>query len=173
MTALRALRAALLGAATAVSIAGCETEDPTSARIENTYTDGAVYKAWWVTTLFDRPVAPGSTSAELRSVPDTGVAYALLAPGWDPESGTPPASLIVVRSKAPLVAGRGSTLRIQVSDALFEGQCSAKQQLTQADADFITERIFPGEFAKLHYDAATCKTTPLVSDELGADDAGP
>lgn len=170
MIATRALRALLSFAiaVSAVSTIGCETEEPTHAVVENTYTDGVVYRAWWVVTLFEEPVAASATSAELRSVPETGFAYALLAPGWDPASGAPPASLIAVKSKVPLTVGRGGTLRIQVSDALFEGQCSAKQPLAQADADLITQRIFPAELANLHYDAATCKTTPAPSDELVA-----
>jgi hypothetical protein len=165
-------RSLLLSALAALATLGCATEDATNAVVENTYADGVVYKAWWAVTLFDQPVPPGATSSELRSVPESGIAYALLAPGWSPASGTPPRSLVVVRSKTSLSAGRGGTLRIQVSDALFEGQCSAKQPLTQVDADFITQRIFPAEFANLRYEASTCRTMPAVSDELGAE-AGP
>jgi hypothetical protein len=169
----RSLRAVLLGAcalaAAATALAGCDTDDPTNAIVENTYVDGVVYKTWWVTTLFDEPVPARATSSELRSVPETGIAYALLAPGWDPASGTPPTSLIAVRSKQPLTAVRGRTLHISVSDATFTGQCSAKEPLTQDEADFITQRIFPAQFANLAYDAATCRSTPIRAGDAGAD----
>lgn len=171
----RSLRALLLAASTvaaaASSLAACETEAPTNAVVENTYVDGVVYKTWWVTTLFDEPVPASASSSEQRSVPETGIAYALLAPGWDPASGTPPASLIPVRSKLPLTVGRGATLRIIVSDATFAGQCSAKQPLTQDEADFITQRIFPGELTDIAYDAATCRSTPIGANDAGAEGA--
>lgn len=169
----RSLRAVLLGAAAiaiaAASLAGCETESATNAVVENTYGDVVVYKTWWVTTLFDEPVPAHATSSELRSVPETGIAYALLAPGWDPASGAPPAALLAVRSKQPLTAVRGGTLRIGVSDATFTGRCSAKQPLSQEEADFITQRIFPAQFANLAYDATTCRSTSLPLEDAGAE----
>jgi hypothetical protein len=152
-----------------VGAAACDTPDPTSAVVENAYpvTDDprsqiAVYEAWWAATLFAEPVAAGAASEQERSVPESDFAYALLAPGWDPASGTPPARLVVARSKQKLAAPRGDTLRIVVSDATFAGNCAAGQPLSQEDADFITQRIFPGAFAGSSYDAKTCTTSPLA-----------
>ena len=178
--------AVLCGAAALVA---CETATPTSAVVDNAYAavpDGGdpaaqtvVYRAWWVATYFPDPVAGGTTSAEQRSVPATELAYALLAPGWDPASTTPPSRLIVVRSKAPLESVRGEVLHIAVSDQTFTGNCVAGQPLSQEDADFVTQRIFPGPFANVTYDAKTCTSTPVATDagaeggaEAGAD-AGP
>ena len=156
-----------LGLLLVACVAACETPDPTKAVVENAYPvvpeGGApadarvvVYKAWWAATLFGDPVAPGETSDEQRSVPETDFVYALLAPGWDPASVAPPTKLIAVKSKAKVSAPRGDTLRIVVSDGTFAGNCAAGQPLSQDDAEVITTRIFPGEFANLAYDARTC-----------------
>ncbi len=147
---------------------GCETESATNAVVDNASKD-VVYRVWWETTYFPSPVAAGQASDELRSVPATDFAYALLAPGWDPASGAPPASFVVLKSKAPLSVARGDTLHIVVSDATFAGRCDAREPLAQADADFVTQRIFPGEFAAATYDAATCTTKPLADASADAD----
>jgi hypothetical protein len=158
----------LLGAA------ACETPDPTSAVVDNAYPASpataltgpqiVVYKVWWSATLFKEPVVPAASSDVERSVPESDTAYALLAPGWDPASGSPPTTLVPVRSKSKLVAPRGDTLHIVVSDGTFRGRCDANEPLSQEDADFITQRIFPGEFANVTYDAKTCTTTSAVHD---------
>jgi hypothetical protein len=79
--------------------------------------------------------------------------------------------LIPVRSKARVSADRGEVLHITVNDALFTGSCTANQPLSQDDADFITQRIFPGEFAGKVYDAKTCKLSTPPPD-AGAADGG-
>jgi hypothetical protein len=162
-------------------IIACCTPDPTKAVVDNGYpelvdggdpsTQVVVYKAWFVTTLFTEPVLPAQSSDERRSVPATDSAYALLAPGWDPEGTAPPTTLIAVQSKAKLSVSRGDFLHLSISDATFKGSCAAKQPLSQAEADFITQRIFPGEFASVTYDAATCTSTPATADDAGADAA--
>ena len=161
----------------AAAVTACETETPTPSLIENAYPappDGGdptkqtvVYRAWWVSTSYPEPLAGGTSSSEFRSVPATDFAYAVLAPGWDPASTSPPTRLLVVKSKGPLEATRGETLRITVSTETFTGDCDAKQPLSQDDADFITQRIFPGAFANRTYDARTCVTTAVT--EAGAD----
>lgn len=149
-----------------LAAAACDTPDPTKAVVDNAYpppSQVVVYKAWWAATLFEAPLVAGASSEEQRSVPETDFVYALLAPGWDPESGAPPVKLVAVRSNETLTAPRGDTLHIAVSDATFAGSCVAGQPLSQDDADFITQRIFPGAFAGTTYDAKSCVTTP-VSD---------
>lgn len=184
-TATRALAVFLaLGAAASAftsTLVGCKTADPTQVVVENAYPEVAdggdpatqvvVYKVWWQVVLFEDPVLPGTSSAEQRGVPERETAFALLAPGWDPESGTPPTTLVPVKSKELLAAKRGDTLRITVSDATFTGNCAAQQPLTQEDADFITERIFPGDFAGVIYDAKTCTSTPIPADDAGPPDS--
>ena len=138
---------------------GCEGETATSALVQNSFQVGpdsgnapsgvTVYRAWYFTTAFVDPVAPGASSDTQRTVPATDYVYAVLAPGWDPSSATPPTTLIPVRSKGKLSVGRGDTLMIDVSDATFDGNCAGGARLSQDDADFITQRIFPGQFASV------------------------
>jgi hypothetical protein len=115
-------------------------------------------------------VAPASEGERQRTVPNTDYAYVVVAAGWDPTSSNPPTKLYPMKSLAPFRAGRGDILHIHVSDATFGGNCAAGHPLSQADADFVTERIFPGEFGGGTYDANTCTFTPLAdSGANGAD----
>jgi hypothetical protein len=163
-----------------VSLLACSSEDPTQIVVDNDYpvTDGGapavemiVYKVWWVTTLLPDPVAPGREGQVQRTVPSADYAYAVLAPGWDPTSGALPTRFIAARSAGSLGAARGRTLHVHVSDATFDGNCGAGSSLSQDDADLITQRIFPAEFAGVAYDAATCTTAPAM--DASAADAGP
>lgn len=166
-------------AVSALGLPACDTETPTTASLKNDYPEVAdggdpalrriVYKAWYASTLFLEPVAPGETSGEQRTVPSTDYVYALLAIGWDPASGTPPGRVVPLRSKAQLAVSRGNLGLIQVSPARFYGDCTAGTALSQEDADFITERIFPGAFSGLKYDAATCTSTSVPVDGGGGD----
>jgi hypothetical protein len=159
-------------------LAACNTSDPTSALLLNEYPPNAtsstasttVYKGWWSVALFPDPVLAGQTSDPERAVPGTDYGYALLAPGWDPSSGTPPTGLIPVRSTEKLSVVRGNTLNFLVSDSRTLGNCAGGQALSQEEADFITQRIFPGEFANLNYDATTC--TAVTADLGGAGGEG-
>jgi hypothetical protein len=162
----------------AAALIGCDTADPTRAVVENGYPpppDGAesqqtaVVKAWWSVTLFADPVAAGASSAEERVVPASDHAYALLAPGWSPLSPVAPSTLVVVRTREKVDVGRGGTARITISPATTVGDCDAGSTLTQEEADFITQRIFPGDFAGQVYDASRCVTT---SDVLAGADGG-
>jgi hypothetical protein len=69
-----------------------------------------------------------------------------------------------VKSKTTLSVKRGDTLHVRVSDITMTGNCGAGQPLSQSDADFITQRIFPGDFAGGAYDAATCTFVPNATD---------
>ncbi len=159
-------------------LVGCETEDPTTIVVDNDHPaiDGGgdaeitVFEAWWGTSLLPDPVAPGAEGAVQRAVLGTDFAYALLAPGWTPASGAPPSRLIPVKSSSRLTVARGDRLHVHVSDATFAGNCAAGAPLSQEDADFITQRIFPGAFAGFVYDASTCVATPAGAP---ADAAGP
>jgi hypothetical protein len=165
---------------TLVGLSACDTEDPTMVVVDNDFpaageaaapTGGtAVFKVWWVTSLLPDPVAPGGEGLAERTVPATDFAYAVLAPGWDPSSATAPAVLLPAKSSVRLSAARGDTLHVHVSDATFVGDCAAGAPLSQSDADFIAQRIFPGELAGVVYDAATCTAT--AADEAGPDAEG-
>jgi len=150
-------------------------DDPAFAQVDNGYAtvDGVVvYKAWWSSTLFSNPVSPSTSSEQQRTVTNTDYAYALITRGWDPTSTTPPASLVVVRSASALTVARGDTLQIVVSPETFRGDCGRASVLTQEETDFVTSRIFPGDFAGFRYDASTCTLTATPADaagEAGAD----
>ncbi|MDP9151633.1 MAG: hypothetical protein M3O36_17060 [Myxococcota bacterium] len=163
---------ALLGAV------ACETESPTTVVVDNDYSvvpDGGnpatlmtVFKVWWVTSLMPDAVGPGGEGQSQRTVPNADFAYALIAPGWDPSSSTPPSRLFAARSAIKLSVARGDALHVHVADETFTGNCAAGKPLSQDDADFVTQRVFPGEFVGLAYDATTCSVAP----QLPAADAG-
>jgi len=158
--------------ASAASLPACGTPDATYAVVDDGYPsvpEGgdpsgtiAVYEGWWLVATFASPVAGGAESETERVVPGSDTAYFVLAPGWDPASGTPPSRLLPAMTKTPVAVDRGGTLHIEVDDAHVAGNCAAGQPLTQDQADFITQRIFPGAFAGLAYDAATCRATPIA-----------
>jgi hypothetical protein len=164
-----------------LGVVACDTEDPTMVVADNDYPvlpDGGdpalemtVFKVWWATSLLPDPVLAGSEGQPQRTVPGTDFAYAVLAPGWDPSSQTPPSRFVAVKSATTLGASRGDTLHVHVSDDAFRGDCAAGRPLSQEDADFITQRIFPGEFSGKTYDAATCTASPTVGDAADAGDA--
>jgi hypothetical protein len=169
-----------------LGVVACDTEDATMVVADNDYPvlpDGGdptlemtVFKVWWVTSLLPDPVLPGGEGEPQRTVPSTDFAYAVLAPGWNPSSLTPPSRFVAVKSATTLSASRGDTLHVHVSDDTFVGNCGAGRPLSQEDADFITQRIFPGEFSGKTYDAASCTASPTVGDaDDGADaaDVGP
>ena len=145
----------------AVLAAGCEVPTTTVA-IENRYpTSGylVVYQAFWQAVRFTAPVAPGASSDPQNTVPASdNAAYALLAPGWEPGSATPPTSFVVLQSKSGFAVDLDSSLAIPIDDTTFAGDCGAGSHLDQAQADFITMRVFESVFAGLAYDAATCTT---------------
>ena len=143
-----------------VVLAGCDA--PTRGEVYNTFEDDTVvYKVWYQTTFFPDPLLPGERSQQERLVPSKDFAYALLAPGWDPASGAGPAMLIPVRSSNQQSVERDGVLVLELSAKNVTGDCGHGATLSQEDADFITQRIFPGPFAGLTYNAKTCTVTPV------------
>lgn len=121
-----------------------------------------VYRAQWQAVWVDASIPPGSSSAGQISVPaSTNTAYVVLAPGWDPASSSVPASFVVMQSTGGFDLHLDTTLHIPIDDTTFTGNCASGSFLSQAQADFITQFIFPGDFASLRYDAATCTTTRI------------
>ncbi len=168
---------ALAGALFFPLVSGCNTSEPTSAVLSNEYPPASdagssdsmpVYKGWWAVAQFPDPVAAGQVSDPVRIVQGNDYGYALLAPGWDSASEIPPTTLIPLRSAQKLSVGRGELLTFVVSDDATVGNCVAGKPLAQEDADFITQRIFPGAFADQTYDAARCLTSPAAEGEGGA-----
>ncbi len=147
---------------------GCETSDETVAVFDNEYPASesaapdsvVVYEGWWSVAQLAAPVLPGAESEPVRVVNGSDYAYALLAIGWDPAAGSAPTRVLPVRTRAQLSVARGNTLHIEISDVTTLGDCLSGEALSQDDADFITQRIFPGAFTGVQYDAATCTTSP-------------
>lgn len=157
-----------------VACAGFPDEAPkTRVVLDNRYaaaTSFVVYDAYWLNVSFSgQPVAPGAASDPHDAIPASAdnTAYVLVAPGWDPSSAATPTSFVVLRSKAGYALALGDTLRIPIDDTGFDGNCAAQSTLSQADADFITQIVFPSDFNGLQYDAATCTTTQ--TGDAGAD----
>lgn len=157
--------------------AGCNSAEPTSAVLSNEYPSVSdesaadampVYKGWWSVAQFPEPVPAGQVSDPVRIVQGSDYGYALLAPGWDATTGAPPETLIPLRSAEKLSVGRGELLTFVVSERATVGDCKTSQPLSQEEADFVTQRIFPGEFAGLAYDAASCTAAPVSIGEGGA-----
>jgi hypothetical protein len=154
----------------------CEKAPETTVAIENRYPQSptnalVIYRASYkeigetrgtTGAAFDQPIPPVASS-EPQSVVSASenTAYVLLAPGWDPASSAPPTSFIVMQSRVGFALRLNETLRIPVDDTTFAGNCAVGSFLTQPEADFITQRIFPTEFATFGYDAASCTTIVL------------
>ncbi len=152
-------------------VSGCETSNPTQAVFANEYpaSDASsasgvtIYKAWWSIAQLPEPVSAGADSDPVRIVEGSDFAYALLAPEWDPTTQTPPVTLVPVRTERKLSAARGDTLRIIISDTTTVGNCASGRRMSQEEADLITQRIFPAEFAGRTYDASNC-TAAVIAD---------
>ncbi|MEI8258927.1 MAG: hypothetical protein WCJ30_24930 [Deltaproteobacteria bacterium] len=154
----------------------CDTPQ-TFVLLENRYAPSptgalVVYRAFWHAVSFGAPVLPGASSDPQPTVPASATtAYVLLAPGRDPSSTTSPGSFVVMQSRDGFGLHLNETLRIGVDDTTFVGNCAAGSPLTQEQADFITQRVFPGEFSTRRYDPAICLTTQV--DPPPADAGGP
>jgi hypothetical protein len=154
---------------TLLAIAGCaglpDKAPETDVVLNNQFSPSAaspsvVYQAYWLNVAFSSPVAPGASSDPQIAVPaSANTAYVLLAPGWDPTSGTTPTAFVVLRSKHGYGVDLGGTLHIPISDEAFDGDCAAEDPLDQSEADFLTGVVFASAFAGLAYDANTCTTT--------------
>jgi hypothetical protein len=124
-----------------------------------------VYLAYWQAVPFQEPIVPSSSSSPQPTVPTSdSTAYVALAPGWDPLGSAPPTSLVLLRSRNGFGVHLGDTLHIPVDDSTFMGNCASGSFLSQAQADFITARIFtptlfPGAPLPLRYEASTCTAT--------------
>jgi hypothetical protein len=160
-----------LSVACALLGTGCLNVDTpyTNVELVNDYPASAsaplvVYQAFWEAIAFSTPLPPGASSGPVTAVPASeNTAYVVLAPGWDPASAAAPTSFVVLQSHGGFGVHLGDTVRIPVNDGTFDGNCAAGRALSQGQADFITRFVFPGTFAGVHYDAATCTTAP-VSD---------
>jgi hypothetical protein len=128
---------------------GCD--DTTTLVVKNAYSDPGVTltKLWWQPTYVAETIAAGVESTAYRTVPGDDYAYALITRGGDP---------IVVRSIGKLGVERGNQLEIVIAPGKIIGDCATTAPLTQAEADLVTQSIFPEDFAGANYDATKCVT---------------
>jgi hypothetical protein len=123
-----------------------------------------IYDAHWLNVSFHgQPIAPGASSDPQPTVPASAdnTAYAVLAPGWDPTGLTPPATFVLLQSRAGFAVALGESVDIAVDDVHFEGNCAAGSLLTPDQAQFVAQIVFPSDLAGLRYDASTCTTTQI------------
>jgi len=124
-------------------------DDPALVVVDDAYPDGTrVDEVWWHETLVPDAVDPGGESPAYRAAAGHDFAYAVLDRGG---------ALFVVRSQTELAVERGETLHVTFSPSTVIGDCAGGPTLTQAEADMITQSIFPGVFDGAIYDASTCK----------------
>lgn len=151
----------------------CDGRPLTSAVVENAYPASAemplvVYRAFWQAVAFQQSLPPGLSSDEQPTVPASrNTAYVAVAPGWSPDASAVPTSLVFLQSATGFEVHLNDTLHIAVDDKTFIGNCDAGSFLSQDQADFMTQRVFtptlfPGAFATVRYDAASCTTTPIA-----------
>jgi hypothetical protein len=133
---------------------------PATYVVFDNHEPSVVYRAFWQAVSLPNPVAPAASSDKLPTVAaSANTAYVLLAPGWDAASSAPPTTFIVLESRGGFAVHLNHTLCIPIDDTTFAGDCAAGSFLAQAEADFITTRVFASDFANLRYDAAICSTT--------------
>jgi hypothetical protein len=162
MVGLKAL--SLLGVVLCAGFLFLACEGPATANVilNNEYPAQSglvVYQAYWQAVLFSSPVPPGTASeAQPTVAASENTAYVVVAPGWNPSSSTPPSSFILLQSQGGFSVNLGSTLTIPVADSTFSGNCASGSVLSQSQANFITQLVFPRLFEGLTYDAATCAT---------------
>ena len=132
-------------------LAMCACDDATTIAVDNAYADDTIVdEVWWSQTLVPDQVAPGGESPVYRTTPALETAYLVAERGGN---------VFVARTIIPLGVERGAELHVVISPSNIVGDCATSSaRLTQPEADFITQRIFPGRFAGTVYDAATCKT---------------
>lgn len=131
-----------------LSLCGCD--DATTIVVDNAYTDDTIVdEVWWSQTLVPDRVEPGGESPAYRTTPANEVAYVVAERGGN---------VFVARTALPLGVDRSAELHVVISAQNIVGDCATNARLTQPEADFITQSIFPGRFAGAVYDAATCKT---------------
>jgi hypothetical protein len=132
-----------------VGLCGCD--DATTIVVDNAYADDTIVdEVWWSQTLVPDAVAPGGESPVYRTTPALETAYVVAERGGN---------VFVARTAIPLGVERSAELHVVISAANIVGDCGfSNARLTQPEADFITQSIFPGRFAGAVYDAATCKT---------------
>ena len=135
-----------LALALPVLLLGCD--DATMVVVDNAYTDSTIVDAvWWSETYVPDRVPAGQESPAYRTVPGSAIAYVVLERDGN---------VFVAETASPVSVERQDTLHVSISPATIVGDC-ATSTLTQAQADFITQSIFPGRFEGAIYDAATCK----------------
>lgn len=133
----RRLAAAGLSSMLTVS---CATTSATERSVENAWPDGpgapTLVKVWYRTTLWERPIAPGTQSEVLRVGTGEEPAYAVLRIGERQ-------FLAVSRDAIVTLAGTEGVLSF--SPTVSRGACATTEPLSKDEYDFAATRIFPGE----------------------------
>lgn len=159
----------LLFALVAGSIAACDPAEPARVTIANELpAEGAeaftIDKAWYRTTLFVRPVAPGEASESASIGFGKETAYFVLTIGDPPQR-------YLAMSTNEIETSQGEQARIVVNASTIRSTCIGAPRMTEAEYKFIRERIFPGE--EVQELGAACFVPPPPGAADGGSEGGP
>jgi hypothetical protein len=112
---------------------------PAEAVVVNGHADMTLEKVWFRTTMFFRPIGPGSSSEALRVGTGVEHAYAVIRLGEDDLDAGTKAKRFVARTREPVDSQPSETVKIVFSPTATRSPC------TKEEWDFITTRIFPTE----------------------------
>ena len=185
MTALLRISIVLCAAAVACALGSACNNDVTEAVVVNGFPAAgtstvSVYKVWYRTTLWLKPIPAGMESETLRIGTGTEPAYAILAVGLPAAGGDDatdvdagPAStprFFLARTRDVLATGEGESKRIVLSPTSLAGPCASGAPLSREEYALIAARIFPGDV--LEPFNAECTLSVALPMEAGAPEAG-
>lgn len=159
----------LVGAA-ASTFAACDPNEPARMTIANELpAEGAeaftIEKAWYRTTLFFRPIAPGETSETSSVGFGKEAAYFVLA------IGEPPQRYLAV-STGEIETSVGEQARFVVNASTIRSTCVGAPRMTEAEWHFIRDRIFPGDDVQDFGAACFVPPPPYDGGAEGGDEGG-
>jgi hypothetical protein len=164
--------ASLLASLLALTVgAACDGSDPTYMAVSNRLGDGGatIYKAWYRTTLFTEPTAPGADTPVHLVAPGAAPAYVVLAPAWDPRGdASAPGELVGIVSASPVLVKKGDTGRIAVASDVVRGVCFGAPPLSRDEYDVVRDLIFPDDTLPAYDDACGPGGPPEAPADGGA-----
>jgi len=137
-----------------LTLGGCGGSEPATAYVQNAFMNApfTLVRVSYRGVTFDQPITKGTQSSSQQVPAGAAPAYALAATAWDPASGTPAPTPIVLALKAPVEAIAGTTVPVVFSEPSHTGKCAG---MPKADYDAIATTWFPGQVVQ-DYDTIQC-----------------